>query len=50
MTAELQSVDPIATERLLDAVSTELGKKHTLAHIADPDGYRIKLMQAIQET
>ncbi len=26
--------------------STETGKKHTLAFIADPDGYRIELMQA----
>lgn len=34
----------------VNILSTELGKKHTLACIADPDGYRIKLMQAIQET
>lgn len=26
-------------------VSTETGEKHTLAFIADPDGYRIELMQ-----
>lgn len=29
----------------LPIVSSELGKKYTLAHIADPDGYRIELMQ-----
>lgn len=29
----------------LPIVSTETGQKYTLAHIADPDGYRIELMQ-----
>ncbi|MGR3273723.1 VOC family protein [Acaryochloris marina NIES-2412] len=28
-------------------VSTETGEKHTLAFIADPDGYRIELMQTV---
>ena len=34
----------------INIVSTELGRKHTLAHIADPDGYRIELMQVMAET
>lgn len=29
----------------LSIVPVETGKKYTLAHIADPDGYRIELMQ-----
>jgi len=29
----------------LRITSSELGKKYTLAHVADPDGYRIELMQ-----
>jgi lactoylglutathione lyase len=29
----------------LPIVSTETGQKYTFAHIADPDGYRIELMQ-----
>ena len=29
----------------LPIVSKETGQKYTLAHIADPDGYRIELMQ-----
>lgn len=29
----------------LPIVSTETGQKYTLAHIADPDGYRIELLQ-----
>ncbi len=34
----------------LNIVSAELGRKHTLAHVADPDGYRIELMQVLSET
>lgn len=30
----------------LTITPTETGKIYTLAHIADPDGYRIELMQA----
>lgn len=29
----------------LPVVSSETGQKYTLAHIADPDGYRIELVQ-----
>lgn len=34
----------------LQIVSSETGKKYTLAHITDPDGYRIELMQNEKQT
>ncbi|WP_299732328.1 VOC family protein [uncultured Tateyamaria sp.] len=32
----------------LAMTSKELGREYTLAHIADPDGYRIELMQTLK--
>ncbi len=43
-----QNVEMVRPAGELNIVSTELGRKHTLAFIADPDGYRIELMQVMK--
>jgi len=40
-----QSVTILRPAGELKIVPFETGKKYTLAHISDPDGYRIELMQ-----
>jgi len=40
-----QNVEIIRAAGEIGIQSTELGRKHTLAFVADPDGYRIELMQ-----
>lgn len=42
---EAQGVTILRPAGDLSIVPAETGKKYTLAHIADPDGYRIELIQ-----
>ncbi|MBE9029698.1 lactoylglutathione lyase [filamentous cyanobacterium LEGE 11480] len=42
-----RGVEILRPAGVLPIASTETGTKHTLAFIADPDGYRVELMQSI---